>query len=106
MVSFIQSDESPHVEYLRVALSETRARSLRTLDGATLAGRTVVDGILHHMLSRMIEARPREQRDRSRGVLATALASGKISASLVEEFDALAPVYQPPAYTGFEPAAA
>lgn len=106
MVGYIQADESPHVEYLRVALSETRARSLRTVDGTTLSGRVIVDGMLHHLLSRMIEARPREQRERSHGVLASALASGKINASLIEEFDALAPVYAPPSHTGFEPAAA
>jgi hypothetical protein len=106
MVSYIQSDESPHVEYLRTALSEARARQLRTSDGSTIAGRTVVDGILHSILSRMIDARPREQRDTSRGVLAQAVQSGKISASLVEEFDALAPSFVPPARTGFEPAAA
>jgi hypothetical protein len=103
MVSFIQADEAPHVEYLRTALSETRARTLRCVDGSTIAGRSVVDGLLHHILSRSIEARPREQRDETRGLVSKAVESGKASAGLLEEFDALASQFQPPARTGFEP---
>ena len=38
MVGYIQADENPHVEYLRVGLSEVAARTLRTVDGKTLAG--------------------------------------------------------------------
>src|SRR5204863_6154253 len=39
MVRYIRSDETPHVEYLRAALSEARVRTLRTEDGSTIAGR-------------------------------------------------------------------
>ena len=63
MVSYIRADESPHVEYLRTALSEVRSRTLRTESGETMAGRTVVDGLLHHILARLTNSRPREQRD-------------------------------------------
>lgn len=104
MVSFIQADEAPHVQYLRTALSEARARTLRCVDGSTIAGRSVVDGLLHHILSRAIESRPREQRDETRGLVSKAVESGKASASLLEEFDALASRFDPPALTGFEPA--
>ena len=62
--------------------------------------------MLHDILSRMTDSRPREQRDTSRGVLAQAVQAGKITQALVDEFDALAPAYQPPARTGFEPAEA
>lgn len=106
MVAHIQADEAPHVEYLRTALSEARARTLRTADGAAISGRKVVDGMLHDILSRMTDSRPREQRDSSRGVLAQAVQAGKITQALVDEFDALAPAYQPPTRTGFEPAEA
>jgi hypothetical protein len=51
MVTHIRDDESPHVEYLRTALSELRGRTLRTVDGNTLAGQVVVDGLLHRILS-------------------------------------------------------
>src|SRR5678815_312940 len=47
MVGHIRADENPHVEYLRTALSEVRARTLRTVDGGAIAGRTVVDALLH-----------------------------------------------------------
>ena len=38
MVGYIRSDENPHVEYLRTALSEIRGRTLHTVDGKTIAG--------------------------------------------------------------------
>jgi hypothetical protein len=106
MVDYIRSDESPHVEYLRTALSEARTRTLRTADGSTLAGATVVDGLMHHVLQRVIESRPREQRDDTRNALVRAIEAGQAGKSLLEEFDALAPSWTPPARTGFEAKAA
>lgn len=106
MVRHIQADESPHVEYLRTALSEARTRTLRTEDGRTIAGSTVVDGLLHHVLTRMVESRPREQRDEARGALLRAVEAGKAKPALLEEFDALAPSWTRPSRTGFEPRAA
>ncbi|HEY2734342.1 MAG TPA: hypothetical protein VGI70_10180, partial [Polyangiales bacterium] len=105
MVRFIQSDEAPHVQYLRTALSEVRARTLRGVDGSAIAGRTVVDVMLHAMLVRSIDARPREQRGETRGYLERAVSQGEANASLLEEFDALAPSFAPPSKTGFEPVA-
>ena len=106
MVRYIRSDESPHVEYLRTALSEARARTLRTADGSAISGATVVDGLLHHVLSRVIESRPREQRDDTRNSLIRAIEAGQAGPSLLAEFDALAPAWTPPARTGFEARAA
>jgi len=106
MVDYIRQDESPHVEYLRTGLSEVRMRTLRTVDGKTIAGREVVDGILHHILHRMGESRPREQRDDTRGALLTAIERGEAKQSLLEQFDALSPRWERPARTGFEPQAA
>jgi hypothetical protein len=106
MVGYIRSDESPHVEYLRAALSEARARTLRAADGQLMSGVTVVDGLLHHVLSRVIESRPREQRDDTRAALLRAVSAGQAQRALVEEFDALEPRWAPPKSTGFEPRAA
>ena len=106
MVRFIQADEAPHVQYLRTALSEARARTLRCVDGSVIAGGVVIDGLLHAMLVRSIDARPREQRGETRGYLERAVSEGKASAGLLEEFDALAPSFAPPSKTGFEPVAA
>jgi hypothetical protein len=106
LVRFIQADEAPHVEYLRTALSELRARTVRCVDGTTLAGGVVVDGLMHALLRRLVESRPREQQDSARTALARAVEGGQVQASLLEEFDALAPSFTPPARTGFEPATA
>ena len=101
MIGYIRSDEAPHVEYLRTALSETRARTLRTEDGKTIAGSMVIDRILHNALKRMTENRPREQSADTRGSVANAVAA-QANSSLLDEFDALAPSWTPPARTGFE----
>jgi hypothetical protein len=106
MVRHIQSDEKPHVEYLRTALSEVRARTLRTVDGATIAGREVVDGLLHRILRAVTRERPRDQRDDLRASLADALSVARNPAALLEEFDALESSWTPPERTGFEPIAA
>ena len=103
MISHIRDDESPHVEYLRTALSEVRARTLRSVDGHTLAGRTVVDGLLHRMLSEMIRNRPREQRDDVRENLMVAMQTATNPQTLLEAFDALETSWTSPRGTGFEP---
>jgi hypothetical protein len=106
MVRNIRADEKPHVEYLRTALSEARARTLRTVDGKTIAGRTVVDGLLHRVLHAITRDRPREQRDDLRASLSDAMRAAANPAMLLEQFDALESRWAPPERTGFEPAAA
>jgi hypothetical protein len=106
MVRYIRSDESPHVEYLRTALSEARTLTLRTEDGRALSGATVVDGLMHHVLSRVIDSRPREQRDDTRNSVIRAIEAGQAGKSLLEEFDGLAPSWTRPTHTGFEAKAA
>src|SRR5215470_7983078 len=46
MVGYIRSDETPHVEYLRTALSELRGCTLLAADGSELHGGDVVDALL------------------------------------------------------------
>jgi hypothetical protein len=106
MVRHIQSDEKPHVEYLRTALSEVRARTLRTVDGRTIAGREVVDGLLHRILRAVTRDRPRDQRDDLRASLADAMKVAANPRALLEEFDALESSWTPPERTGFERSAA
>ena len=105
MVAHIRADEEPHVEYLRTALSEVRARTLRTAEGGEVAGRIVVDALLDATLRALTTARPRDQRDETRASLATAMREANKSDSLIEAFDALEPVWTPPPTTGFEPPA-
>ena len=106
MVGYIRADENPHVEYLRTALSELRARTLRTRSGGTLPGRVVVDGLLHRVLRAITRDRPREQRDDLRATLVEAMASAANPRALLAEFDALESAWTPPERTGFEPLAA
>jgi hypothetical protein len=106
MVRNIRSDESPHVEYLRTGLSEVRARTLRTLDGKTIAGRTVVDALLHRVLHAVTRDRPRDQREDVRASLAEAMQAAPQPGALLEQFDALEASFTLPERTGFEPLAA
>jgi hypothetical protein len=106
MVRHIQSDEKPHVEYLRTALSELRVRTLRTQDGGQLPGRVVVDGLLHRVLRAITRNRPREQRDDLRASLVEAMAAARNPSALLAEFDALESTWTAPERTGFEPLAA
>jgi hypothetical protein len=106
MVRFVKSDEKPHVEYLRTALSELRARTVRTVDGGTLPGREVIDGLLHRILREITRNRPREQREDIRESLIQAMQAAADPKALLEEFDALESKWTPPERTGFEPAAA
>jgi hypothetical protein len=104
MVAHIRADEEPHVEYLRTALSEVRARTLRTVDGTDISGRVVIDALLHDTLSSLTTARPRDQRDETRTSLVEAVRAAKKSDGIVDAVDALEPAWTPPATTGFEPA--
>jgi hypothetical protein len=104
LVSYIRSDESPHVEYLRTALSEARARTLRTVDGGEIAGCTVVDGLLHRVLEGLTTERPREQRAELRRSLYEAMKEARDPEGLLERFDALETRWTPPSCTGFETA--
>jgi len=103
MVRYVRADESPHVEYLRTALSELRGRTLRTVDGRTLAGREAVDRVLHRLLRNLTRSRPRQQRDDVRTYLAEDMKVAGNPAALLEAFDALDASWTPPERTGFEP---
>lgn len=103
MVGYIQTDENPHVEYLRTALSEVASRTLRTEDGSTLPGRTVVDGILHALLSQITRERPTDQRNQAQENLAEVFQNATNPSALREEFESLEQSWSPPGSTGFEP---
>lgn len=106
MVGYIQCDENPHVEYLRVALSEIANRTVRTVDGKTVPGRDLIHGTLHSMLSMMIRQRPADQREQARESLAESLKDAANPKALQEEFESLDAKWTPPSRTGFEPVAA
>ena len=103
MVGYIQSDENPHVEYLRTALSELAHRTLRTEDGSTVSGRDIVNGTLHVMLSQVIRERPAQQRDQIRENMDELFQQAVNPGSLREEFESLEQTWERPQLTGFEP---
>jgi hypothetical protein len=105
-VRYVQADESPHVEYLRTALSELRSRTLRRVDGGTVGGREVVDRALHRILHAITRTRPRDQRDDVRANLAEDMKAAADPAGLLEAFDALESAWSPPERTGFAAGAA
>jgi hypothetical protein len=103
LVSYIRSDESPHVEYLRTALSEVAARPLRTVDGGVVAGREVVRELLHRTLRGLTRERREEQRGDIRRSVIEAMKAHRDPAGLLERFDALETPWTAPERTGFEP---
>jgi hypothetical protein len=102
MVRFIRSDEHPHVEYLRAALSEIAARTLRTVDGGTLDGREAIHRLMHANLRVMTSERPKENRGDVREGLTASIERAGQSLDLVDELDALELDWAPPGRTGFE----
>jgi hypothetical protein len=90
MVACIQADEKPHVEYLRTALSELRARTLRSPDGKyEVPGQLVIDRILESQLRAVAANRgPRERADIQRAIH-LALGDTPRAQSLASRFESL-----------------
>jgi hypothetical protein len=100
MVGYIRSDESPHVEYLRTALSELRAHTLLGSQGEELAGSEVIDGLLNRTLRVLTTQRPQLQREEARADIAAACATHRDAAGLQRRFDALEIEWTPPKTEG------
>jgi hypothetical protein len=106
LVGYVRSDESPHVEYLRTALSEVAARTLRSMDGDVVPGREVVFHLLHRALRGLTRERRDEQRADIRASVIESMRAHRDPKGLLERFDALETGWTPPERTGFEPPAA
>ena len=90
LVSHIQADEAPHVEYLRTALSELRARTLRSSDGKReLAGATVIDAIFAAQLRGIASNRPAREREDVRGAIHRVIADEPRASALAKRFESL-----------------
>ena len=100
MVRYIRSDETPHVEYLRTALSELRARTLLGPRGEEVMGSEVVDGLLNRTLHVLTTQRPRLQREDTRTDICAALAAHRDAAAVQRRFDALETEWTPPEVDG------
>ena len=90
MVANIQVDEKPHVEYLRTALSEMRARTFIGADGKTeLPGHVVVDKVFERGLRGVVSNRAREDRERMREEIHDAIEDKARATQLARKFEDL-----------------
>jgi hypothetical protein len=90
VVNCIARDEVVHVDYLTVALSELRARTLIGADGKTeLSGADVVDGVFRRQLRGMATQRPRVARDRLRDEIRQAIADESRATAIAKRFEDL-----------------
>ena len=98
MVRYIRADESPHVEYLRTALSELSARTLIGDDGRDYAGHEIVQTLLDRALTFIIRQRREERRAQLHASIRSS-ANGIVKdvEDLIARFDALETPWQPPA---------
>ena len=96
LVRFIRADESPHVEYLRTALSEIQARTLLTVDGKPVSGRKVVNDLAERAIRGMLRHRLNERPVMVRDLIRKT-ANVKDIDGLMREFDALDTPWTPPA---------
>ncbi len=98
MVRHIRSDESPHVEYLRAALSEVAARTLIAEDGSLHSGHDIVQLLIERTLKFIIRQRGAERRAQIHASIRSS-ANGIVPdvEELIQRFDALETPWQPPA---------
>jgi hypothetical protein len=98
MVRYIRSDETPHVEYLRTALSEISARTLVGDDGKEYSGHEAVQNLLDRSLRFIIRQRREERRAQLHAsIRASAKGIVKDVEELIARFDRLETPWQPPA---------
>jgi hypothetical protein len=98
MIRYIAADETPHVEYLRTALSEISARTVIGHDGKAHDGHVIVQGLLDRALKTIIRQRREERRAQLHASI-RASAKGIVEdvEELIRRFDALETPWTPPA---------
>jgi hypothetical protein len=92
MIDCIQADEGIHVAYLQCALSETRARTLRTMTGETLPGSIVIDSIARKIVSENTGGRWQRMNHYRMGQIRRELDSHSSGAAILAEFGKLGEV--------------
>jgi hypothetical protein len=90
LVSYIRQDETPHVEYLRTALSEMRDRTFVGTEGELLPGDDVIGRIWEHGLVQAHQVREPQARATYLAEVERALAGRANGPDLLAEFHSLA----------------
>ncbi len=92
LVSYIRQDETPHVEYLRTALSEMRDRTFIGSEGERIAGGKVIGTIWEHGIVQANQVREPQARATYLAEVENALARRPDGRDLLAEFHSLADV--------------
>ena len=96
LVRYIRSDESPHVEYLRTALSEISAGTLIGSDGKSIPGAKVVNALMDRSLRAMTRQRAVDRPAMIRSLIRTSSNRADID-DFIAQFDSLGTPWTPPA---------
>ena len=92
IVSYIRSDESPHVAYLSTVLTELRDRTIIGESGRRYAGTEIIDPLWDRALDASLGAKRNANLDSMHAEVEFALAKRPNGANLLAEFDALGSV--------------
>ena len=95
LVRHIRSDEAPHVEYLRTALSEIAARTLFTAEGKEFTGKQVVDALMTRALTVMTRQRQNERVAQLHDVIRRTANRADVE-ELIAQYDTLEVAWTPP----------
>lgn len=90
IVSYIRADETPHVEYLRTALTEMRDRTFVGQSGRRLAGSDVIGTIWETSLAQSMGAVEEQNRASMRAEIERSLSTHRSRDDVLAQFDALA----------------
>ncbi|HEX5096345.1 MAG TPA: hypothetical protein VFX21_10035 [Acidimicrobiia bacterium] len=92
IISCVRADETPHVDYLRTALTEVRDRTVVTENGKKIAGADVIQTLWDIALSLSLGENREQFRKTILSEIEHALAGNTRSAEILEGFHALDPV--------------
>ena len=95
LVSYVRADETPHVEYLRTALTEMRDRTFVGASGRRISGREVVGTLWDAALDQSLHVTRENALKTAMAEVEHALESNPRRSELLEGFRALGPVPAP-----------
>jgi hypothetical protein len=90
LVSYIRADETPHVDYLRTALTEMRDRTFIGESGRRHPGTEVIGRIWDRLLEESMGRMEEQNRARMRKEVELAVSTHRRSGEILERFDTLA----------------
>jgi hypothetical protein len=89
LVSYVRADETPHVEYLRTALTEMRDRTFKGPNGKKIAGTEVIGTLWESSLEQSLGANRTAFLKQAMGEIEFALDGNPRAADILEEFHSL-----------------